>query len=162
VPRTAVQVHLGKSNLGLHKREHARVTMYIQPYILKIYACISKHMRVYWVYIYIDIAHKYAICFIQCIIIKYTRFALLNIHHWCASSVPRTAVQVHLGKSNLGFHKREHEKVTMYIQPYILGLPGGQLFGICLGLDFISQLSFSRIKNKFDAMKVFTFCRGGK
>jgi len=33
---------------------------------------------------------------------------------------------------------------------------GPQLFGICLGLDFIPQLLFSRIKSKFDAMKVFT------
>ena len=33
---------------------------------------------------------------------------------------------------------------------------GPQLFGICLELDFIPQLLCSRIKSKFDAMKVFT------
>jgi len=30
------------------------------------------------------------------------------------------------------------------------------LFGICLELDFRPQLLFSRIKSKFDAVKVFT------
>jgi len=33
---------------------------------------------------------------------------------------------------------------------------GPQLFGICLRLDFIPQLLFSRIKSEFDVMKVFT------
>jgi len=43
-----------------------------------------------------------------------------------------------------------------------LGLPGPQRIGVSLELAFIPQLLFSRIKSKFDAMKVFSIFRGEK